>query len=382
MKNTILHIIILILLIGCKDKKKGIEQIQIPKEKDTLVIDKQTDSVEQPINAKSKVVKTPTEIGVVYVTAESGVTYREKPDINSKKLGKFELGSKLAVMEKTGIQSEINDKQRNIKGEWIKVISKRFKWHTGYVFDGFVIDSTKADFSKLIIDFSFVNIQKFEQPKIEFQEVDFEFNKTNLSEFNKSQISKYEGPNKSIEIKPLVSVGNPQDGGYFILETNKNIFKFPCGENYSRPCYIYKGFNKYLNAYHIGRVGEGIFETFYLDKDNNSILKIGSEYDDGNFEMYVSPLEEKMIIVSSTNNEDYKKYYSSRSTMVIYDIKNINNITDIKKAYGYSSENWEISNINWISENSFILEVFDQTKKDNNGMDIPIDLRYLKVELK
>ncbi|MDB4289728.1 hypothetical protein N9887_01460, partial [Flavobacteriaceae bacterium] len=123
-------------------------------------------------------------------------------------------------------------------------------------------------------------------------------------------------------------------------------------------------------------------ETFYLDKDNSSIFKINSEYDDGNFDMFISPLKEKLIVVSSTNYEDYKKYYSSRSSLVIYDIKKIKTFTDIKKAYGYSSEDWEISNINWINEKSFILEVYDKTKKDNNGMDVPVDLNYLKVTLK
>ncbi|WP_179007429.1 SH3 domain-containing protein [Winogradskyella forsetii] len=381
MRKTILHIIILLLLYSCKDKKKEIEQIQISKQKDTLVIDENIDSVKQTIQTKSKTRQTPREIGVVYVTAENGLTYREKPDINSEKLGKFELGSKLSLVEKTGIQLEVKDNQKTIKGEWIKVISKRYKWHIGYVFDGFVIDSTNADFSKLIIDYSFVN-STLKQPKIEYQKVDFEFAKTNLSEFNKYQISKSENSDKSIEIKPLVSVGNQQDGGYFILKTNKNIFKFPCGKNYSRPCYIYQGFNQYLNAYSIGRVGDGIFETFYLDKDNSSIFKINSEYDDGNFDMFISPLKEKLIVVSSTNYEDYKKYYSSRSSLVIYDIKKIKTFTDIKKAYGYSSEDWEISNINWINENSFILEVYDKTKKDNNGMDVPVDLNYLKVTLK
>jgi len=379
MRNTILHIIILLLLFSCKNKKKEIEQIQISRKKNSLTIDKNIDTIKPIIKSKYQIIQSQKEIGVVYVTAESGLTYRENPNINSEKLGEFELGSKLAVIEKTGIQFEIKDKQKNIKGEWIKVMSKRFKWHTGYVFNGFVVDSTKADFSKLIIDYSFVN-STFKQPEIEYQKIDFEFTKTNLSEFNKYQTPI--NPNKFFEIKPLASVGNPQDGGYFILETNKNIFKFPCGKNYSRPCYIYQGFNQFLNAYSIGRVGDGIFETFYLDKDNNSIFKINSEYDDGNFDMYISPLKEKLIIVSSTNYEDYREYYSSRSSIIIYDIKKTKNFSDIKKAYGYYSENWEISNINWINEKSFILEVFDKTKKDDNGMDIPVDLSYLKVTLK
>ncbi len=384
MRNTILNIIILLLLFSCKDKKTNIEQIEITTQKDALVINKNIDFDKQTTQAKPKIIQPTKEIGVVYVIAENGLTYRKEPDINSEKLGKFELGSKLSLVEKTGIQLEVKDNQKTIKGEWIKVISKRYKWHIGYVFDGFVIDSTNADFSKLIIDYSFVN-RSLKQSKIEYQKVDFEFAKTNLSEFNKYQISKFENPNKSIEIKPLVSVGNQQDGGYFILKTNKNIFKFPCGKNYSRPCYIYQGFyhfNQYLNAYSIGRFGDGIFETFYLDKDNSSIFEINSEYDDGNFNMFISPLKEKLIVVSSTNYEDYKEYYSSRSSLVIYDIKNIKTFTDIKKAYEFSSEDWEISNLNWINEKSFILEVYDKTKKDNNGMDVPVNLNYLKVTLK
>lgn len=381
MRKTILNIIILILLFSCKDKKKEIKQIEISAEKDTLVVNENIESDKQIIQKKTNLIQPPKEISVVYVTAENGLTYREKPDINSEKLGKFELGSKLSVIEKTGIKLKIKDNQTFIKGEWIKVISKRYKWHTGYVFDGFVIDSTKADFSKLPIDYSFIPISENKRSEVKFEELNLLLTKTNSSEFNKYNSTKEKSKSDLNTIEPLKSVGNPQEGGYFLIKTDKNIFKFPCGKNYSRPCYIYENYIPSINSYKIGILGEGMAESFLLDKGNNSTLHPVYDYDHGGFELNTSPLKKNLIVYSSINYEDYKKYYNFKSYIVTYDINDINYLSDIKNAYVFTTDDWQINRINWINNSSFVLEVFDKSQSDKNGKRTLTNIRYLKATI-
>lgn len=372
MKKTILHTIILLLLLSCKEKKREIEYINTTEQKDTIVIDKNVDSIQQKIQSKRKTVHSPKEICVVYVTAESGLTYRKEPDINSEKLGKFGLGSKLSVIEKTGKQLEIKDEQNTIKGEWIKVVSKKFRGHIGYVFSGFVIDSTKADFSKTPVDISFeFNFNKI-HTETQYKEINLEFTKTTLSEFNKYLIASKTNNRNHDKLKPLKSVGNPQEGGYFILEINKKLYKFPCGENYSRPCYSYRGFNKYLNAYIIGFLGEGIYETFYLDKDNGSCSPF---YEGSESHYFGSPNNKRLAKILPIDSE-------FRSVITFYDINTIKSFYNTGKAYLYSSKKWSVHNLVWIDDDSLILEVYTKTGIDDNGMFIPVDSKYLKTKLK
>ncbi len=345
------------------------------------MIDKNIDSDKQTIQTKPKITQPPKEIGIVYVTAESGLTYRKKPDINSEKLGKFELGSKLSVIEKTGEQLEIKDNQKTIKGEWIKVISKKYKWHSGYIFSGFVIDSTKADFSKLPIDYGFIPISERKKAEVKFEKLSLLLTKINFSEFKKYNSPKRKSKSDLNKIEPLKSVGNPQEGGYFLIKTDKNIFKFPCGKNYSRPCYIYENYMPSINSYSIGILGDGMAESFLLDKGNNSTLHPTYEYDHGGFGLNVSPLKKSLIVYSSIDYEDYKKYYDFKSYIVVYDITDIDYLSDIKNAYVFTTDDWQINRINWINNSSFVLEVFDKTQSDENGKRILTNIRYLKATI-
>ena len=89
MKKAIFYVIIFSISICCKNGEKEIEPTLISGSKDTLAIEKKQDSVESSIITKPQTSETLKETGVVYVTAESGLTYREKPDVNSEKKGKF-----------------------------------------------------------------------------------------------------------------------------------------------------------------------------------------------------------------------------------------------------------------------------------------------------
>lgn len=379
MRKTILYIIIFLTSFSCKKDEK--KPSQFSKKKEPLEIGKDVDSIKSIPKTNPKTLEIPKEIGVVYVTAENGLTFRKKPDVNSEKLGKFELGSKLSVIGKTGEEIEIKDGKEKIKGEWIEVISKRYKWHRGYVFNAFIIDSAKADFSKIPVDVSFEFNFMQSNSKIDYKNIDLNLTETTFSEFNKYQEKEIIESKNHNESQLIKSSGNPQTGGYFIIQVKGRLYKFPCGSRYSRPCFIYEGFNNYFNAYTIGQLGYGIYQTFYLDKRNGSSFIVDSPYDNGNYSFYVSPTKNRLASISSIDYERLK-FYHSRSVITIYDIENIINLTEIKKAYTYSSQQWEVSRMNWIDDKSFILEVYDKTKKDDSGINIPTNIRYLKAQIK
>jgi|GEM_PF-3646710 len=321
---------------------------------------------------------------VVYVTAASGLSYRAQPNLTAKKLGSFDLGTRLNVLEETGIQLEVVDNGKSISGQWIQVVLNDHDWknkdryQTGYVFDGFTVDSLDADFSKLP---QYFNYSEFKQPDIKFEALQLKLTKIAPSEFESYAALRTRENKGSKKVVPWKSVGNPEKGGYFTLDVKDRLLKFPCGENYFRPCYTYGGFFKEMNAYSIGRFGESIYESFFLDKDNGSIFFPSCGYDHGAYGLIVSPSNEKILVSSSIDYDTFKEFYDARSTIVIYDIKNCKHLDDIKTAYSYASKDWEIYRVYWIDDQSFVMEVFDKTKLDEDGQQVPVDLRYLKAEI-
>lgn len=99
------------------------------------------------------------EYGKAYVIAENGLSYREFPDVKSKKIGTFDLGTDLIIEENSGIPLEIKDGNKTLNGFWVKVkskvnredesffLGKDYK-HVGYVFNGYLIDSLNVKFKK------------------------------------------------------------------------------------------------------------------------------------------------------------------------------------------------------------------------------------------
>ncbi len=114
MKN-IFFLFVLILTIGCKNKKK-----------DNSIKNNSFKSVE--INQQAQEIK--------YVTAKSGLVYRNKP--KGEKLGKFEFNEKIIIDKHTNIFQEIKDENKIIKGKWVSV---KLENSIVYVFDGFLSDT-------------------------------------------------------------------------------------------------------------------------------------------------------------------------------------------------------------------------------------------------
>lgn len=77
--------------------------------------------------------KSSQEPTYLYVSAKSGLNFREKP--KGKILGKFSLNTYVKVVEKTSITESIKDEGKIIKGTWVGVENQQ---DTVYVFDGFL----------------------------------------------------------------------------------------------------------------------------------------------------------------------------------------------------------------------------------------------------
>lgn len=89
-----------------------------------------------------------------YVSAESGLSLREQPDISAKMLSKLSYGEAIGIIEKTDKKLVVLDGGEKVSGEWVKVETRN---HIGYVFNGY-LSSTKI--SKTIrLDLDQLNIE-------------------------------------------------------------------------------------------------------------------------------------------------------------------------------------------------------------------------------
>lgn len=134
MKYTLQLIFISILLttLCCKEEKSP------PKTIETEKLAKQNISVEQAKDSVLKNKEMPKHYEHKYVTARSGLNYRNTP--KGEVLGKFSLNTYLKIIEYTKIPDQINDNGKMITGEWVGV-EKRMsneEVDTVYVFSGFL----------------------------------------------------------------------------------------------------------------------------------------------------------------------------------------------------------------------------------------------------
>ena len=74
--------------------------------------------------------------------AKSGLNYRKKP--KGKIIGKFEFGEQVEIKKRTDIFQNISDKGKQIKGEWLGVVTKN-QPDIKYVFDGFLANKKELE---------------------------------------------------------------------------------------------------------------------------------------------------------------------------------------------------------------------------------------------
>ncbi|AIZ42463.1 SH3 domain-containing protein [Cellulophaga baltica] len=139
--KKILLILEILLLVACKGK--------ITKPENKSIIQSKNDSI-----LLKKKVSTQEEI--YYVIAKTGLIYRDKP--KGKRLGNFGFGSKLKILEKTGVFQEIKNDKKPLKGEWVKIANYNT---VAYAFDGF-LSNKEPEFQQL----KFKSIQKYLYDKV------------------------------------------------------------------------------------------------------------------------------------------------------------------------------------------------------------------------
>jgi len=382
MRKTLLYITILIFFYCCKNgetqtdgknKESSIESVDLISRTKTDSIKYESDLKTSSYFKKSKILQT------VYVTAKSGLVYREKPNLESKKIGTFEYGQKLGVIEKTQIALEIVDNNKRINGKWYKVIrngnyssQRDYSLNTGYVFSGFLIDSTKADIKKFPV---WANYKQLNSIKIREEKN----NKLNLSirKITKKEFLNYKSNYTNSIIKDSTIKAYPNKP--FILKTDSLSYKFRCRDT---PCFSYEGYIKNLNSYVIGMLGPGIGEVFLVDKKTGNGMILTSPYDGSNFEPLLSKNNNKIIFYSSCpEGKNCSKYYNSASYIAIYDIKGINDLSKIRSYRTFDTYDWVIDDLCWIDDNTIAIRIFDEIKFDKKGQDYKENLRYIKVKI-
>ena len=95
-----------------------------------------------------------------FVIAENGLLCREKPNLDSERIGKLAYGAVVELLEKTSYSIEIKDNGKSKKGNWVKVKYTNFPYivstkddigyeQEAYVFDGYLEPLIKA---KVVIE--------------------------------------------------------------------------------------------------------------------------------------------------------------------------------------------------------------------------------------
>ncbi|MGB6269386.1 MAG: hypothetical protein WBF67_10295 [Olleya sp.] len=108
---------------------------------DTTTTVVKTDSVFDNNTQQEKQEKTPKQN--YYVSANSGLNYRDKPE--GKVLGKIEINTRVNIVKNTGVFETIKESNKDIKGEWVGFLKES---DTVYIFDAFLSENRIEDDSK------------------------------------------------------------------------------------------------------------------------------------------------------------------------------------------------------------------------------------------
>lgn len=72
-----------------------------------------------------------------YVTAQSGLNIREKPDARSTRTGKIPYGAQVIIVSETGLDDQVQDGETSVLGTWFEVQEVGTK-QSGFVFSGYL----------------------------------------------------------------------------------------------------------------------------------------------------------------------------------------------------------------------------------------------------
>ena len=229
-------------------------------------------SLTQPLTAQS----------LQYVSAENGLFTRLAPDRGSRSIAKLHYGTKVEVIELTGLQMDLMDGNDKITGQWVKVKARLpHEDVSGYVYDAYLTNEeleprtvipfdnlnviihgmelyesegqdyeTKREMIKYYSDFGSTPEAKFIkiQPKKKYKRISvyqsYETSLTVMNEgphcdlldwkhYNSLWLPLNEGPDNTYQTLSY----SPTDGSVFVnvdIEELKKAVLDHCGESYSK----------------------------------------------------------------------------------------------------------------------------------------------------
>ncbi|SEL08286.1 SH3 domain-containing protein [Aquimarina amphilecti] len=279
MKNT-LYFIILIQLLSCKT------DVDLKKNEDSTTYEKSTEIKELNNNIK-------------YVIAKSGLNFRKKP--KGKIIGKFEFGEKVEVVKKTNIFESITDENKQIKGEWLGVLTKN-QSNVKYVFGGFLANRKEFE----IIGKDFLNLISS----------DYEVEYKTEGDLNGDKINDI-----AIVVKRKVNFNGNRDV-IILLKDNNNIYRLDKISKTVFPSKYYSDSSEsYENSYDIEDItianNELIIELYGVGVVGNNVSK---------FKYFGKKLLLTNIEVSANGaGEHYKSNYNVINGEIITEITNLLN---------------------------------------------------------
>ena len=133
-----------------------------------------------------------------YVSAENGLFARLAPDRGSRSLAKLYFGSKVEVVELTGLQMDLMDRDEKITGQWVKVNAQTPQESiTGYVYDAYLTSEELEP--RAVIPFDNIDVIIHGMDIYEAEGQDYETKQEMITYYSDLGVTP---ENKMIKIKP------------------------------------------------------------------------------------------------------------------------------------------------------------------------------------
>ncbi len=85
------------------------------------------------------ITKPLTAQSLKYVSAENGLFARQAPDRGARSITKLHYGTKVELLDETGLKMDLLEKEKKVSGQWVKVrVQLPNDLVTGYVFDHYL----------------------------------------------------------------------------------------------------------------------------------------------------------------------------------------------------------------------------------------------------
>jgi hypothetical protein len=202
---------------------------------------------------------------------------------------------------------------------------------------------------------------------------------TNIDEHNPLIISeteflKHKAKNKaSVQENPNVTIDST---GLFVVQTKNYEYNLYQTQDYSSS-YNYIGFVPDIKSHLIGFCGGGTCANYLLDNEFDIKLKLNSNYDAGLIELKTSPNSKLIALLSSYDGSDFENYYEYRAIIEILEIRKDNSIKGIKHKYFLTSQEFSISEIVWIDNQTIAFKGYSSNRLPRTEKDYD----YLKIKL-